>query len=210
MHHISVLKNIGNLKMCKKVVILALFISAFSCSHIRSTYRARLNLESRKSLTSSGSFTIVGQVPKFSKRSVSSSKKILSITQSEDNSLVIDRLSGTLLLSRGNKILRKFEFLKGLGKLKKGALTVASIEESPVWNAPDEYFTNRNMDIPEIGAIERELKGALGEIALRLSDNTILHNSPIWTNEIGGIKVSDNELKILSNYLKVGSKVLVL
>lgn len=202
--------------MFLRFALTIILLSFNACTNFgfnfKDSARASLNLTKAKTplLNSSGSFTIVRQVPKPSNKLISPKKQVLAISNNNKKTIVIDRITGTILLSKNDKILRKIENVQGLGNLDGGKFKISSKKRTPLWYASESYYLNRNIPIPEEDSNERYLRGALGEFALYLDNNVVIHNSPLWTQEIGGVKLKEKDLQLLFSQIEVGSNVLVL
>ncbi len=79
-------------------------------------------------------------------------------------------------------------------------------QATPLWYAPEQYFAARQMDVPAEGDRARYLRGALGEYAIYIDEKTPLHCT-VWTEEIGGIGLSDESLARLFYLLDIGASV---
>ncbi len=106
--------------------------------------------------------------------------------------------------------------------LNKGSFIVEQKHEKPRWYAPDEYFSKRGLSVPDITSPSRFRRGALGDYTLVLSSKTLnstaesvtqrqfqIHAAPIWTEEVGGIKLDKRELATIFQKLPIGAPVIV-
>jgi hypothetical protein len=96
---------------------------------------------------------------------------------------------------------------KGFDSLKPGSYEIAHKQRSAPWHASDQYFLNRNMEVPAAGSKERFLRGALGEFVLFLNEQLPLHSGPIWAEEIGGVQLSEQDISRIYYSIPAGSVV---
>ncbi len=120
--------------------------------------------------------------------------------------LSIDRSSKNLALMEGE---RQVNLLSGEGvtELKPGTYHIVHKQRSALWYAPDSYFAARNEPVPAQGDKNRYRRGALGEFVLYLDKDTPIHNGPIWSAEIGGVRLSDSDISRLYYSLDIGSTI---
>lgn len=125
----------------------------------------------------------------------------------EAASVTISRTSNMLELSgAGDSGPRTFP-IEGAQNLPVGTYSVLLKQQDPLWYAPDRYFTSRELDIPGQGEKERFRRGALGSHALFLSGETPIHAGPLWSEEIGGVRIEPTAMQALFAALQVGSRV---
>jgi hypothetical protein len=96
---------------------------------------------------------------------------------------------------------------EGTQNLKAGSFSITLKEESPLWYAPNEYFTRRKINIPEEGSRARFMRAALGNRAIYLNDQTPIHSGPVWLGEIGGLRVDAKEMEQLFSLISIGTRV---
>lgn len=120
--------------------------------------------------------------------------------------LSIDTRAGTIALMRGSTEIVGMQG-QGAQELKAGTYTVVHKQSDPRWYAPDSYFTRRGLPVPPEGDRARLRRGALGEHAIFLDKDTPLHTGPIWSAEVGGVKVESGAFGHIYEQLDVGSKV---
>ena len=97
----------------------------------------------------------------------------------------------------------------GIENLKSGTFRVILKQKNPLWYAPTRYFEQRALVVPSEGDKARFLRGALGEYVLYFDKESTLHGGPLWSDEIGGVKVEEAALSKLYYLLSVGSEVVV-
>jgi hypothetical protein len=54
------------------------------------------------------------------------------------------------------------------------------------------------------------MRGALGKQALFLDHGRAIHSGPIWNDDVGGIKVSSQDMALLFDAVTVGATVEIL
>ena len=122
--------------------------------------------------------------------------------------LEIDGSAKTMTLIKGEQKLKTVS-MQGQLPLAPGKYALQYKQHSPTWYAPDSYFEKRHLQIPGEQDQGRYLKGALGEYALYPTSNVVIHSSPIWSNEIGGLRVKKNEIAEVFSQLSLGSSIVV-
>jgi hypothetical protein len=95
----------------------------------------------------------------------------------------------------------------GAYALKPGSFTIALKQNDPLWYAPPTYFLRRGMKVPPEGSKARFMRGALGHKALFIDKQIAIHSGPVWTEEIGGLRVSEEDMAKLFDVLPIGTKV---
>lgn len=120
------------------------------------------------------------------------------------NWLSVNRADKNLSLMEGNRVISSSK-IKGADSLTPGSFQVLHMQRNPLWYAPDSYFTNRHLVVPPQGDKDRFRRGALGEFAIFLNKETPIHSGPVWSEEIGGVKVEEADLSKIYYQLQVGS-----
>ena len=120
--------------------------------------------------------------------------------------LSIDRSAQRIKLMHGETALQSV-FGRGIERLRPGLYELMHKQMAPLWHAPDSYFLARGLAVPPPGDRARLLRGALGELALFLSHDTPLHSGPIWSEEIGGVRLSQADLAKIYYALQIGSRI---
>jgi len=131
--------------------------------------------------------------------------------KSDSNSkyqLVINKSSSSVTVFHGSNRLDTFH-IDNIDQLTPGEYTVKHKQRHPVWYATDKYFQNRGLSLPAQNSKERYLKGALGDFVIYLDEKTPLHNSAVWAEDVGGIRVADNVIAKIYYQIEVGSLVQV-
>lgn len=124
------------------------------------------------------------------------------------HSLTIDRGTRRGVLYHGSVKLEEFE-LKDIDGLNPGIYTVIHKQRHPVWYASDEYYINRGLAIPDSEDRSRYLKGALGDFVIYLDEQTPIHNAQVWSDDVGGVRIGDNNIAKMYYQLEIGARVTV-
>jgi lipoprotein-anchoring transpeptidase ErfK/SrfK len=95
----------------------------------------------------------------------------------------------------------------GAYALTKGSFTVQQKVNDPIWKAPPTYFLRRGLEVPERGSPAHYVKGALGRQALFINDQVAIHNSLIWSDEVGGVRLNNEDMARLFETVKVGATI---
>lgn len=125
---------------------------------------------------------------------------------SNEYSLEISRSKSNISVKLGDKTVEVIN-VEGALYIDAGRYLIQRKENSPSWYAPNEYYSNRELPIPFAGDAKRFRRGALGNQALFGSSGLIIHSSPVWTPEVGGIRVEASRLSSLTENLSVGSVI---
>jgi hypothetical protein len=126
-----------------------------------------------------------------------------AITQA---TISISRSAGTVTFSAPDSSPLSFH-AHVASSLRAGKYTVSLKQTNPVWYAPASYFQQREMRVPAEGSRDRFKRGALGNQALFLNDQTPLHSGPVGTNEIGGLRINPSDMAQLFELAQVGTVV---
>lgn len=190
--------------MCNKAVIVASLVtlavlSGCSSLSVRSA-QGPVALES-------GSIVIARPLPAIAPQPTT----MLGFMPSLENRLgawvSINRDSGEIVLRENDKELFSFVATEGLESLTPGVFTVVHKQRNPLWYAPDSYFSNRGLPLPAEGSKERFRRGALGEYALYLTPEVPIHSGPVWSEDVGGVRIDEETLSRLYYQLEVGVPV---
>jgi hypothetical protein len=120
-------------------------------------------------------------------------------------------------LNKNSKVIEiykgqeKIKEIKGEGEisLAPGEYPLQHKQRNPLWYAPDEYFTKRELKVPPKGDHFRYRRGALGPYALYPTMDFIIHSGPFWSNEVGGFKVEESDLASVFLMLNTGTTIVV-
>jgi hypothetical protein len=112
-----------------------------------------------------------------------------------------------ILLDAGEEKKWKFETPKGLFRIHGKA-------ESPVWNKPDWAFIEEGLPVPPSNSHLRWESGVLGDYALSIGDGYLIHGT-LYKRLLGMpvthgcVRMDDEDLEVVFNTLRVGSKVYI-
>ena len=120
--------------------------------------------------------------------------------------LTIETTKHTITLSRPGEAPITMK-AQGAYALKKGTYSVALKQEDPLWYAPPTYFLRRGIKVPADGSKARFMRGALGHQALFFDKQVAIHSGPVWNEEIGGVKLSREEMTQLFETVSIGTQV---
>jgi len=91
----------------------------------------------------------------------------------------IDRARKTITLFDGSSEVTSLTG-DGLQGIKPGIYSIAHKQNSPLWYAPDLYFSDRALNVPSSSSSDRYRRGALGSAALFIDADTPIHTGPVW------------------------------
>jgi len=120
--------------------------------------------------------------------------------------LSISTSEGAINLMNGSSVAASVQG-EGIKELRPGTYKVVHKQRAPLWYAPDNYFSVRQLAVPAEGEKSRYLRGALGDFVLFLNKDTPIHSGPIWSDEIGGIRLNEGDISRLYYQLEVGAPV---
>ncbi|MCB0310611.1 MAG: L,D-transpeptidase [Bdellovibrionales bacterium] len=120
--------------------------------------------------------------------------------------LLIDTSQGEMSLMDGSKTI-SIANGEGVKSLTPGTYQLLHKQRNALWYAPDSYFEKRSLPVPGKGDRARFRRGALGDFVLFLSKETPIHCGPIWSDEIGGVRMPEDELSRVYYRLPVGSLI---
>lgn len=95
----------------------------------------------------------------------------------------------------------------GMELLQPGSYKVVHKQRSPLWYAPDNYFASRLLVAPPQNHPERFRRGALGDFAVFLDGDVTIHSGALWTEDVGGIRLSESDMAKLYYSIAVGSSL---
>ena len=122
--------------------------------------------------------------------------------------LQIKKSSKTLIVYKGSA---KVKELKGEGTvaIATGEYALQHKQKRPLWYASDDYFRKRKLNVPPKNDKLRYRRGALGLYAIYPTPTFPIHSGPVWSEDVGGLKVSKADLSAIYYMLPVGSTVKV-
>jgi hypothetical protein len=120
--------------------------------------------------------------------------------------LIIDTSKHSLTIHRQGELPLVLK-AQGAYAMKHGNFSVTRKETNPLWQAPPTYFLRRGLSVPVEGSPERSMRGALGARALFLDQGRVIHSGPVWNDDVGGIKLSSQDMAMLFEVVAVGATV---
>lgn len=120
--------------------------------------------------------------------------------------LSIKRDEKKIELFDGDRLLSSTD-TPGLDRMTPGTYQVLHKQKAPLWYASDEYYQKRGMAVPPQGDRSRYLRGALGDFAIFIDKDLPLHSGPVWTPEVGGLRLDEASISRIYYTLSVGSIV---
>ena len=150
--------------------------------------------------------SVVFTFPSWSSGTVRGSEPEEGLSQHGIPRLIIESRKHSLTVSVPGKTAVTIK-AQGAYALKAGSRTVVAKEVDPVWKAPRTYFLRRGLAVPDKSSSAGSLRGALGHQALVLSGDVALHSGPIWNDDIGGVRVSPQDMALLFDMVPVGAVV---
>lgn len=122
--------------------------------------------------------------------------------------LEIDRQTKSIRVLKGDDVVKQCS-LDGSVSLNPGVYPLQHKEQQPLWYATDRYFIQRELLVPDKTDSARYLRGALGQYALFISPNVSLHSAPIWSEEVGGVRMNREDMSAVYELLPIGASILV-
>jgi hypothetical protein len=209
----NLLLNINKKSLFFRALILLFCLQSMTACHSITTLTQELGFTSStdNKWLDSGSLVIARVVP---------NRKVVSGTQSlkgfipkktesnQETMLLIERANSKVQLFHGSIKLAEFS-IKNISDLEAGEYQIVHKQRHPVWYAPDDYYSRRSLDVPKANSQDRYLKGALGDFVVYLDEDTALHNSLVWSEEVGGIRIADKDIAQIYYKLDIGSVIRV-
>lgn len=122
--------------------------------------------------------------------------------------LEVNRETRLLAVYKGETLIKQIQG-EGTVPLEPGNYALQYKQTKPVWYASDEYFRRRHLTVPPGDDHLRYRRGALGPFALYPNDAFPIHSAPVWSDDVGGLRVPQSELREVYYLLPVGSTVVV-
>lgn len=122
--------------------------------------------------------------------------------------LELNRAQQTLVLYKGNSVVKEMK-VEGAISLDPGDYFLQHKQKDPLWYAPNEYFAKRQLNVPPENDRRRYRKGALGKFALFPTTTFPIHCAPVWTSDVGGVRVSESDLHSIFVMIPVGAPVVI-
>ncbi|MBL7661409.1 L,D-transpeptidase [bacterium] len=196
--------------MKQKHLVTALFTAGLAVSFSACSK----TVKSDASYSQSGSILLSFQIPKTTEALdtaplIGFAPTELQVTSSESTQEVtpiatISLSQKTISKSDSSSTIQLAEEIK----LPVGRHVISSIEEKPLWTAPESYFVERLLEVP--APEERNLYGALGPKALKLESGELIHTANIANPEVSGIRVSTQQFEDLFAKTQAGAVIEVI
>lgn len=122
--------------------------------------------------------------------------------------LEVDRATAKISLYKGHEVVKQIQG-EGVVSMNAGEYFLQHKQKQPLWYAPNEYFTKRQLAVPATENRLRYRRGALGELALYPTTTFPIHSAPLWSDEVGGLRISAADLASIYFMLPVGAPVVV-
>ncbi len=122
--------------------------------------------------------------------------------------LEVDSRKKKLTLFKGKSAIKEIAG-EGDVSIGEGDYYLQHKQKQPLWYAPDDYFTKRKLNVPGAGDRLRYRRGALGSYALYPTTTFPIHCGPVWSSDVGGLRVSAAELSSIYYMLPVGAPIVV-
>lgn len=122
--------------------------------------------------------------------------------------LEINKANSKISLYKGTTIIKEMK-AEGSSSLPTGDYFLQRKQKEPIWYAPDNYFTNRQLKLPSADDKLRYRKGALGKFALFPTTSFPIHCAPLWSEDVGGLKVTPLDLASIYYMIQVGAPIVV-
>jgi len=128
--------------------------------------------------------------------------------QESETWVELNKEKHTLSVYRGRNLIKEMD-IEGELSVSDGTYPVQVKRKRLTWNAPDDYFTKRNMPVPPQNDKSRFLRGAYGAYAIRLNEKDYIHSAPMLTSEIGGVRLKRADFASIYYMIPVGANVVV-
>ena len=122
--------------------------------------------------------------------------------------IMIESASSKILVFRGETKVKEIQ-AEGKVTMGLGNYNLQHKQKRPLWYANDDYFAKRNLPIPPAGDRARYRRGALGTFVLYPKVDFPIHSGPIWSEDVGGLRVSRADLSAIYYMVPVGTAVVV-
>jgi hypothetical protein len=122
--------------------------------------------------------------------------------------LEIDRSSKVLTVFKGKEKIKQMQG-EGEVSIAPGDYYLQHKQKQPKWYAPNEYFVKRQLTVPPPNDGLRYRRGALGQFALFPTTTFPIHCGPLWTEDVGGLRVSATDLASIYYMVPIGAPIVV-
>lgn len=194
---------------CRRVCVTLLAVTIGGCALLPTSNAA--TPKSERGWLADGSLAISRPIPPINSYPVDRASMRTESISSQDTTVSeakirISRAAGLVSYAAPDSSPLSFH-AHIASSLRPGSYTVSLKQTNPLWYAPASYFRQRDMRVPAEGSRERFKRGALGNQALFLNDQTPLHSGPVGTNEIGGLRLNPSDMAQLFELARVGTVV---
>ncbi len=181
---------------------LVLFISflILGCSNSQSKVE-------QVSYQTDGLISINRQAPKISSIKTPESLAFMPV-QFDSYWLKINSKLSKISLMQGSKEIKDLPFSTAT-KLESGSYKILIKDSNPLWYANENYYQERQLDIPLAFSSERYLKDVYGDKALFLENGMAVFSNPEEQALVSGINVNTETLETIYNNVSVDSLVVV-
>ena len=194
-------------RFARYALTLSLVLALFACS---SSEKLAEN-NSRPAWIADGVLALVRSAPAISQNRQSPLLGFVPLASVHQGSwLSINKAEHKLALYDGENLVAASELSgseSGLDFLAPGSYQVLHKQRAPLWYATDAYYSRRGLNAPPQNDRNRYLKGALGEFALFIAKDLPLHSGPVWTEEVGGVRLNETDISRIYYSLPVGAVV---
>jgi len=124
------------------------------------------------------------------------------------------KLFRTGLCSTGSQVIMETDKKSYRFETPRGVLTVKNKRKDPVWTKPDWAFIEEGLPIPPQGSKERRDENVLGDYALDLGNQYMIHGT-LYQRFLGlpvthgCVRLNDADLEVVFNEMQIGSKVFI-
>ena len=195
--------------MVKKLGIFGLFLIPILHSIGCFGGSPTLTTEAQSGFLANGAISLSRPVPQPFEAQTSA--PILGFMPSESAEILpgrvrLDLATGTLSIysPSGPVNLRGIELPNNLAA---GKYKVVLKQEQPLWYAPDAYFQAREQTVPAQYNAARFRRGALGNKAIFLGESFAIHSGAASSPEVGGLRLSEEDLNKLYPLLDMGTEI---
>ncbi|MBX7136669.1 MAG: L,D-transpeptidase [Oligoflexia bacterium] len=161
----------------------------------------------KSALMKDGVIVIARSVPPVSEVAPESVLAFLPVSAAHTGVwLSIQSATGNIALMDGETMINAMQG-EGIQKIKPTTYHLLHKQRNALWYAPDSYFEQRHLAVPAKGDRQRFRRGALGDFVLYIDKDTPIHSGPIWLDEIGGVRMSEEDLSRIYYRLPVGAPI---
>lgn len=123
-------------------------------------------------------------------------------------SLIISTSKKMAKLMQAGKEVANAKLLDTSG-LVAGSYQVAHKQRNPLWYAPSNYFSSRDLPVPAEGDKLRYLRGAFGDFAIFVSPTEAIHSGPFSLSELTGARIEEQDFAKIFYMVEIGDSIKV-